>query len=64
VLPDDRGVWPISKTPAVIEMRGYGDVARANAFQVLYDLSRAPGPDADEALEAWQTWMIKSDAVL
>jgi hypothetical protein len=64
VLPDDHGVWPISKLPALIEMRGYGDVARANAFQVLYDLSRTPGPDADEALEAWRTWMIKSGAVL
>lgn len=64
VLPDDPGVWPISKSPVLIEMRGHGDVARANAFQVLYDLSRSPGPDADEALEAWRTWLIESDAVL
>ena len=64
VLPDDRGVWPISKSPVLIEMRGHGDIGRANAFQVLYDLSRSPGPDADEALEAWRTWMIKSGAVL
>ena len=64
VLPDDPGVWPISKTPVLIEMRGHGDVARANAFQVLYDLSRSPGPDAGEALEAWRTWMIESGAVL
>lgn len=64
VLADDPGVWPISKVPVLIEMRGHGDVARANAFQVLYDLSRSPGPDAGEALEAWRTWMIESDAVL
>ncbi len=64
VLPDDPGVWPISKTPVLIEMRGHGDVARANAFQVLYDLSRSPGPDAGEALQAWRTWMIESGPVL
>ena len=64
VLADDPGVWPISRAPVLIEMRGHGDVARANAFQVLYDLSRSPGPDAGEALEAWRTWMIESGAVL
>ena len=64
VLAEDPGVWPISKTPVLIEMRGHGDVARANAFQVLYDLSRSPGPDAGEALEAWRTWMIESGAAL
>jgi hypothetical protein len=31
---------------------------------VLYDLSRSPGPDAGEALQAWRTWLIESDAVL
>lgn len=64
VLADDPGVWPISKAPVLIEMRGHGDVARANAFQVLYDLSRTPGPDAGEAQEAWHTWMVQSGAVL
>lgn len=64
VLADDPGVWPISKAPVLIEMRGHGDVARANAFQVLYDLSRSPGPDAGEALQAWRTWMIESGTVL
>jgi hypothetical protein len=64
VLPDDHSMWPISKAPVLVEMRGHGDVARANAFQVLYDLARAPGPDAGEALEAWRTWMIESGAVL
>jgi hypothetical protein len=64
VLADDPGVWPISKVPVLIEMRGHGDIARANAFQVLYDLSRSPGPDAGEALQAWRTWMIESGAVL
>lgn len=63
VLPQDAGVWPVSKAPVVIEMRGHGDVARANAFQVLYDLSRSPGPDVDEALEAWRTWMVASGSV-
>jgi hypothetical protein len=64
VLPQDAGVWPVSEAPVLIEMRAHGDVARANAFQVLYDLSRSPGPDVDEALEAWRTWMISSDSVL
>lgn len=64
LLPDDPGVWPISKSPVLIEMRGHGGIARANAFQVLYDLSRSPGPDAGEALEAWRTWMTESGAVL
>lgn len=64
VLPGDPGVWPISKSPVLIEMRGHGDVARANAFQVLYDLSRSLGPDAGEALDAWRTWMIESGPVL
>jgi hypothetical protein len=61
VLPEDPGVWSISKS--LIEMRGHGDVARANAFQVLYDVSHSPGPDAGEALEAWRTWMIEPGAV-
>jgi hypothetical protein len=64
VLPQDAGVWPISKAPVLIEMGGHGDFARANAFQVLYDLSRSPGPDADEALQAWRDWMVESGQVL
>lgn len=64
VLPQDLGVWPVSKSPVLVEMRGHGALARANAFQVLYDLSRSPGPDADEATEAWRTWMVESDSVL
>jgi hypothetical protein len=64
VLPQDAGVWPVSTAPVLIEMRGHGDVARANAFQVLYDLSRSPGPDVDEALKAWRTWMVESGSVL
>lgn len=64
ILPDDPGVWPMSKAPVLVEMRGHGDVARANAFQVLYDLSRSPGADAGEALEAWRTWMIETGAAL
>lgn len=64
VLANDPGVWPISKAPVLLQMSGHGDIARANAFQVLYDVSRSPGPDAGEALEAWRTWMIESGAVL
>jgi len=64
VLPQDAGVWPMSKAPVLIKMGGHGDIARANAFQVLYDLSRSPGPDADEALEAWRGWMVESGRVL
>lgn len=64
VLANDPGVWPISKAPVLIEMRGHGDIARANAFQVLYDVSRSPGPDVGEALEAWRIWMTESGVVL
>jgi hypothetical protein len=63
VLPHDAGVWPVAKAPVLIEMPGYGEVARASSFQVLYDLSRSPGPDADEALEAWRSWMLASGSV-
>jgi hypothetical protein len=64
VLPQDLGVWPLPKVPVLIEMQGHGDVARANAFQVLFDLARSPGPDADEALEAWRTWMVQPGPLL
>jgi len=64
VLPQDAGVWPASKAPVLIKMHSHGDVARANAFQVLYDLSRSPGPDVDEALQAWRSWMVASGSVL
>jgi hypothetical protein len=57
VLPQDHAVWPVS-TVALIAMPGHGDIGRANAFQVLYDLSRSPGPDAGEALQAWRGWMM------
>jgi hypothetical protein len=63
VLPQDTAVWPVSNTPVLIEMGGLGNVARANAFQVLYDLARSPGPDVSEALEAWRTWMLGAGTV-
>ena len=64
VLPQDAGVWPMSRAPVLIELGERGEVARANAFQVLYDLSLSPGPDADEALEAWRAWMVESGDAL
>ncbi|HEY0868868.1 MAG TPA: MarR family transcriptional regulator, partial [Acidothermaceae bacterium] len=63
VLPQDLGVWPLPKAPALIEMQGH-HVARANAFQVLFDLARSPGPDVSEALEAWRTWMVQPGSLL
>jgi hypothetical protein len=46
ILPADRAVWPISRAPWPIGLTGYGNVARAGALQVLYDLTDAGGPDA------------------
>lgn len=58
VLPQDRALWPISKQRRLIEIRSAGEIARADAFQVLYDVSRSPGPDVDEALQAWRSGML------
>ena len=35
-----------------VGLTGYGNVARAGALQVIYDLSHASGPDADDAAQA------------
>jgi hypothetical protein len=64
ILPADPGVWPISRTPWTIGMTGYGNVARAGALQVLYDLTNASGPDAADARQAWLDWMLALDPVV
>ena len=64
ILPADRGIWPISRTPWTIGLTGYGNVARAGALQVLYDLSNAAGPDAADARQAWLNWMLVLDPVV
>jgi len=64
VLPADRAVWPIGQTPWTFGLTGYGDVERAGALQVLYDLNHASGPDADDAAQAWLDWMLSTDAVV
>jgi hypothetical protein len=64
ILPADRGVWPISRTPWTVGLTGYGNVARAGALQVLYDLARAGGPDAADARQAWLTWMLSPGPVV
>lgn len=64
VLPADRAVWSISRTPWTVGLTGYGNVARVNALQVLYDLNHASGPDADGAARAWLDWMLSTDPVM
>ena len=64
VLPADGGVWPIGRTPWTVGLTGHGDVARAGALQVLYDLNHGSGADADDAARAWLDWMLSTDAVV
>ena len=64
VLPGDRAVWPIGRTPWTVGLTGYGNVARVGALQVLYDLSHASGPDAGDAAHAWLDWMLLTDPVV
>ncbi len=63
VLPQDASIWPASNAPVLIKMRGHGDVARANAFQVLYDLSRSPA-GRGRGGGGVRTWMVASGSVL
>jgi len=64
VLPGDRAVWPIGRTPWTVGLTGYGNVARVVALQVLYDLSHASGPDAGDAASAWLAWMLSPGPVV
>ncbi len=64
ILPGDRAVWPISRAPWTIGLTGYGNVARAGALQVLYDLTNAGGPDAADARQAWLDWMLSPGPVV
>jgi len=41
-----------------------GDVARAGALQVLYDLNHVSGADADDAARAWLDWMLSPGPVI
>ena len=46
IVPKDPGVWPApaaEKTP--------GSMPLADPLQTLWDVARAPGPDADEAAQ-------------
>jgi len=57
-------VWPIGQTPWTFGLTGYGDVERAGALQVLYDLNHASGADADDAARAWLDWMLSPGPVI
>jgi hypothetical protein len=57
-------VWPIGQTPWTFGLTGYGDVERAGALQVLYDLNHASGPDADDAARTWLDWMLLPGPVI
>lgn len=63
VLPGDRAVWPIGRPGWTVHHAGYGDIARVDALQVLYDLNHASGPDAGDAAQAWLDWMLSTDPV-
>jgi hypothetical protein len=56
VVPADPGVWPI--VPHRFEIEGVGDISRASALQVLWDLRHASGPDSADAARAWLEWML------
>ena len=60
VVPADSGVWPI--VPHRFEIEDVGDISRASALQVLWDLRHASGPDTTEAAQAWLDWMLKDRA--
>ena len=57
-------MWPIGRMPWTVGLTGYGNVARAGALQVLYDLSPASGPDAGDGAHAWLDWMLLTDTVV
>lgn len=50
-VPEDVGVWP--PEPTVRTWRAT-DVPIADELQILYDLERSPGPDAQEAADRWR----------
>lgn len=58
VLPADQSVWPLGVAPHLLHLNGVGDVARASALQVLFDLTHSPGSDAAEAAGMWRSWML------
>ena len=64
VLPADRAVWSIGRTPWTFGLTGYGNVARVGSLQVLYDLNHASGADADDAARAWLDWMLSPGPVI
>lgn len=57
VVPRDPGVWPPVRTA---EARR-GGLSLADPLQVLWDLLRAPGPDAEEA--AARLWTTLRDSI-
>lgn len=58
VLPADQSVWPLGGASHLLHLDGVGDVARASALQVLFDLVQSPGSDAAEAADRWRSWML------
>ena len=63
VVPADAAVWPIGKLPHHFESEKVGDVARASALHVLWDLHRSDGPDRSEAVAAWRQWMLSGGPI-
>jgi hypothetical protein len=58
IVPEDRGVWPVH--PQLVDSAVHRELPIADPLQVLWDVSRAPGPDSDEA--AAQLWHQLADA--
>jgi len=61
VLPDDNAVWPQVAPDAAEASAQVDTMARASSLQVLYDLKRGDGPDADDAVRTWRQWMLKGN---
>ncbi len=54
VVPADRSVWPVEPLSRTFEKR---EVALADPLQVLWDLTRSGGLDADQASARLRAWV-------
>lgn len=61
--PQDPGLWPTPPLRRLLDRLGPGaPLPMADPFQVLYDLSRAPGPDVDQAVAALRQTIVNDVA--
>lgn len=57
-VPADRTVWPVAPTARAFRNR---PVLIADPLQVLWDLARETGVDADQAVDRLRTWIRHHD---